>query len=554
MKIAVIGHSHIQSLMKAWTGDRGGLPREIEFGFVQMREPIYAKNKSAAWASPFCEDVDRERVIEAVGSVARDASLVILCVMGNQHNVLGLVDPANRGGDAPAAGIAAADNLALKEQFKRYEAWLDFLLPHCGNAAALLPPPPPVESAAWIMSNPGPFAAPLSRHAVRPAAERLEFWRLFCGMLGQAAGRRGIRALELPPAVLSARGFLAEACLGTEPTHGNTRYGSLLLQHLARLAENPHPYRGLPEHHFWNSTVAKAREGELDPVINPTLRIGPADKVATAGSCFAQQISKRLRQSGYTFFVTEGRAPGEADAAADESCGFSARYGAIATARQLRQLFDRAFGYYRPLDTLWTLPNGRYCDPFRPLSAVEGHAGADAVAEDRRRHLRAVRTLFRDLDVFVFTLGQTECWISRLDGAAYPLAPGVSGGCWDPKKHAFVNSGVAEVVEDMNSFLSGLRKVNPNARVILTVSAAPLMATGEARHVLTSSAYSKAVLRVAADEVCKAQRGVYYFPSYEIITGPQAGGGYFGADRCSVTAAGLEHAMRVFMNRLTDRV
>ena len=32
---------------------------------------------------------------------------------------------------------------------------------------------------------------------------------------------------------------------------------------------------------------------------------------------------------------------------------------------------------------------------------------------------------FRDLDVFVFTLGLTEAWVAKADGAVFPLAPGV---------------------------------------------------------------------------------------------------------------------------------
>jgi hypothetical protein len=110
---------------------------------------------------------------------------------------------------------------------------------------------------------------------------------------------------------------------------------------------------------------------------------------------------------------------------------------------------------------------------------------------------------------------------------------------------------MAEVVADMSTFLAKLALVNPRARVILTVSPVPLVATAADRHVLVSTVYSKSVLRVAAEELERNHANVQYFPSYEIITGPHACGQYFGEDRRSVTESGVNHVMKVFMARMT---
>jgi hypothetical protein len=147
----------------------------------------------------------------------------------------------------------------------------------------------------------------------------------------------------------------------------------------------------------------------------------------------------------------------------------------------------------------------------------------------------------------VFTLGPTETWVSRVDGAAYPLCPGVAGGEFDEVRHAFVNLSVSEVVADAEAAIDFIRAVNPKARVILTVSPVPLVATAEDRSVLVSTTYSKAVLRVAAEQVSAGRDYVAYFPSFEIITGNHAGGRYFDADLRSVTAEGVAHVMRLFM-------
>ena len=122
----------------------------------------------------------------------------------------------------------------------------------------------------------------------------------------------------------------------------------------------------------------------------------------------------------------------------------------------------------------------------------------------------------------------------------------------DARRHGFVNFGVAEVAADLEQFVRKLQFVNPRARMVLTVSPVPLAATFEDRHVLDATVYSQSVLRVAAEDLRRRHPHVVYFPSYEIITGPHAGGRYFEPDLRTVSAAGVDHVMRVFMDTLTD--
>jgi hypothetical protein len=165
----------------------------------------------------------------------------------------------------------------------------------------------------------------------------------------------------------------------------------------------------------------------------------------------------------------------------------------------------------------------------------------------RSAHLAAVKTMLETLDVLVFTLGLTESWRSKLDGSVFPLAPGVVAGHMDASVYEFVNFNVDDIVSDMQIFIDLLHTVNPKARIILTVSPVPLIATYEDRHVLVSTTYSKSALRAAADELAKNNRNVDYFPSYEIITGNYAGSEYFEADLRSVKEEGVNHVMRLFL-------
>jgi hypothetical protein len=156
------------------------------------------------------------------------------------------------------------------------------------------------------------------------------------------------------------------------------------------------------------------------------------------------------------------------------------------------------------------------------------------------------------LDVFVFTLGLTECWRSREDGAVFPVCPGVEGGTFDPARYEFYNQPVEDVIADLTAFRHGLHSVNPGAQIIFTVSPVPLVATAEpGAHVLSATTYSKSVLRVAAESMRHKFPNVHYFPSYEIVTGAFNRGAYYAPDLRNVVEAGVAHVMRLFMAHAT---
>jgi hypothetical protein len=321
----------------------------------------------------------------------------------------------------------------------------------------------------------------------------------------------------------------------------------------AGLTKSTNPYSEKSKRAFWRHAVASVAPFMLDPMDAAPFQISYETKVATAGSCFAQHISRKLRASGYTYYVVENASVGaDANEAAARNFGtFSARYGNIYTARQLLQLFDRAFGTFEPLEQVWQRDDGRYVDPLRPQVEPAGFSMADDVLEETENHLGAVRHMFETLDVFVFTLGLTEGWRVKTDQTILPLAPGVAGGNWDLTRYEFINFEVEDITNDMIAFVDRLRSVNAGARIILTVSPVPLIATYEDRHVLVSNTYSKSVLRVAADKIARARSNVTYFPSFEIITSNATSHRYFDEDMRSVNELGVGHVMRVFFKHFT---
>jgi hypothetical protein len=293
-----------------------------------------------------------------------------------------------------------------------------------------------------------------------------------------------------------------------------------------------HPYQQLPPTSFWSRSVARNyAPAELYRGKAPLLT--PDDHIISAGSCFAANIVPFLERAGFQYLRTELM---DADGDRFGYGRYSASYGNIYTSRQLLQLLQRATGEFAPKEDRWVEADGVY-DPFRP--------GLPNFAEDEdefdiltRAHLNRVREAFTHASVLLFTLGLTEAWSSSNDGAVFPACPGTIAGTFDAERHRFANFNANEVATDLKAAIATARTINPDLRVILTVSPVPLVATATDNHVFTATTYSKSVLRVAAEEVASIMPGVSYFPAYEIVMGPESNQ-HFEDDLRNVNAKGV---------------
>lgn len=307
-----------------------------------------------------------------------------------------------------------------------------------------------------------------------------------------------------------------------------------------------HPYRGLPATSFW-SAVSDVPPGHLNALLEPKFRVADASKVMTLGSCFASRFAQHIERTTLRHFVTEA-APAalSADDAARRHYGsFSARYGNVYTVRQALQLLERAFGQFRPVDEAWEW-QGAFVDPFRPRIEPDGYPSPDDVVASRQVHLAATRQAFEQTDVLIVTLSLTEAFANRADGAVYPLAPGVHGGIFDGKTHEFQNHSIASILSDLEAFVERVREVNPEIKLIVTLSPQPMVATYEPQHVLVSNTVTKARLRVAIDEIVRDRDWVDYFPAYEMIAGSAANAAFFDHDLRTLLPIGVRYVMRMF--------
>ena len=69
------------------------------------------------------------------------------------------------------------------------------------------------------------------------------------------------------------------------------------------------PYRSLDKSFLWEHSVAEVFSEKIAPVARTDFKIRSGDKIATAGSCFAQHLSQNLTRMGFNYFVTERGSP-----------------------------------------------------------------------------------------------------------------------------------------------------------------------------------------------------------------------------------------------------
>ena len=258
---------------------------------------------------------------------------------------------------------------------------------------------------------------------------------------------------------------------------------------------------------------------DMKPYVKPTPIMDMHTPIGSAGSCFAFEIAQVFQEQGFNFVVTErnddpnsgiiidGYKPG------DKYAKFSANYGILFNTPSFRQLAEKAFEVKPFRRILYKKHNRFLCDPYRENVFFQSREAYDI---DYPKHVEAVRQSLLQSEIFIVTLGLNECWKFLSDGTAISRNP--EAALYPLIKHCILS--VQENVENIQTFIDIVRVHNPNFKLIVTLSPVPFLASGRGddTHVVTANCHSKAVLRVAAEELVNNNKDVYYLPSYELVT------------------------------------
>lgn len=302
------------------------------------------------------------------------------------------------------------------------------------------------------------------------------------------------------------------------------------------------PYLDRPDVSFWKKAVAQKDWYQMLP-ISQTHEIVKQDmRVSAAGSCFAQKVASYIKSNKAINFV-------ELETVSDGQPLYSAKYGNIYTTRQLLELIVEAESGKADENCTVRRDDGKYVDVYRPFVEADGFGSAEEVLEAREKHLSMVRKMFRESDVFIFTLGLTEAWVAKESGRTFPVCPDIYT---DSVESKFVNFGFQSVLEDLKTCVDMINAINPDLEIIVTVSPVPLTATYTDEHVMSATTYSKSVLRAVCGEITQDYTHVNYFPSYEIVTNPFRSGHSFEENKRSVKQEVVDVVMQAFESSFLD--
>lgn len=276
-----------------------------------------------------------------------------------------------------------------------------------------------------------------------------------------------------------------------------------------------------PEGVFWPDPTRAGNTADLYqlmPFVNRFPFIKKTTPIGSAGSCFAFELSKQFQLEGFNYVVTEraddtskgvivdGHEPGA-------PAKFCANYGIQFNTPSFRQLAEKAFNRREFIKILSQEGPELFMDPYRENVFF---TSPEAYLADYNEHIRAVREALMTCEVFIITLGLNECWEFIHDGSVMSRNP----------KHSMYHLvrpkvlTLQENIDNIQTFLDIVRAHNPNFKLIISLSPIPFLATHQAdhKHVVEANCHSKAVLRLAAEEIVKNNPNVFYLPSYELVT------------------------------------
>lgn len=228
----VIGNSHTNAIIRA-------LEREPRPGFEALNILIGEQHPR----------VEAKHIVPAM--IEADRYSTIVCSFGgSEHTVLGLLE-APQPFDFRTPETDEADPARAAIPYAMVEALLTSMLvtplinwrvareAFDGPIYQLASPPPfrdPPTGIVW----PTLFNDKLER-GFTPASIRMKLYRTHCAVVRAACAALDIGYIEHPRRVVDPDGFLLKRYWTREPTHGNARYGSLVLDQIAALARNRQP-------------------------------------------------------------------------------------------------------------------------------------------------------------------------------------------------------------------------------------------------------------------------------------------------------------------------
>ena len=157
-----------------------------------------------------------------------------------------------------------------------------------------------------------------------------------------------------------------------------------------------------------------------------------------------------------------------------------------------------------------------------PLSLLESALAAQ----------RNFLSVLKKAEVIFVTFGTSYCYFFQ-ENPEYVVA-----NCHKQPQKMFLRRrvAVAEIVDEWTKVIAELREVNPQLKVVFTVSPVRHLRDGFAENTR-----SKGVLLLAVEELCARHRDCVYFPAYEIMMDDLRDYRFYASDLLHPSSEGVEY-------------
>jgi hypothetical protein len=279
---------------------------------------------------------------------------------------------------------------------------------------------------------------------------------------------------------------------------GPEAYGSLRKNRAFRWAAHQPPVQ---------EGATRTRTKLLRPNLSPKFKISRTDSVFTMGSCFARNIEVYLESLGYVFPT---RNPGFAldNSECSSPNGYFNKFTVPSMANEL--IFASGDGSLP--DSAYVRDDaGRWQDGQSPAT----FASLERAKEIRSRVEGVTKAAFA-ANVMLLTLGLVEAWHDNENDVYWNLAPPANVIKAAPSRFSLRILSYEDNKRHLDVLYRSVARLNPNIKIVVTVSPVPLAATFSGNDIAVANMYSKSTLRAVASDFAAEHPNVDYFPSYEM--------------------------------------
>ena len=261
------------------------------------------------------------------------------------------------------------------------------------------------------------------------------------------------------------------------------------------------------------------------PVSRSATLLSPARPVLLAGSCFSDNLARRMKQSLWL---------------ACHSLGVL--YNPLSIAKALRMaLLDMDGGMQEFSDSLFEDSSGIWHSHLfsSVMSARKPEMARNLYAAMSGR----MRECAADAGALVVTFGTAVCYYLA-DRRDY-----VAGNCHKQPSGAYVRRrlDISEIADTWIRLLQEIHARYPRMRVIFTVSPVRHLKDG-----FEENARSKATLLLAVESICRADEAAEYFPAYEIMQDDLRDYRFYGPDLAHPSEEAVEYIWTHFKDTYLD--